>query len=284
MESDRLLFRTVCREYSNLFKLSKRDHIKDQIANCAGNQRSLFRIVDSMLCTTGSQLPVCDSPLQLASDFNRSFIEKIQEICKAFVTGSFHSMSSNVSDSVSRFSCFKNLTDDDIIKVIMSSPKSSSIVDVLPTRILVDNIDVLIPFITCLFNCSLSEGIFPDCFKTACVRPLLKKPSLDSNVLRNYRPVSNLPFLSKVLERVVAGQLLDYMNDNHLFNSFQSAYRPFHSCETALLKVQSDIFCALDERCVVIHVMLDLSAAFDTLDHDIYSIVFLLVLALTNQL
>ena len=120
-----------------------------------------------------------------------------------------------------------------------------------------------------LVNSSLSEGVFPSCFKTACVKPLLKKPSLDTNVLKNYRPVSNLPFLSKVLERVVAGQLMNYMNENSLFNIFQSAYRPFHSCETALLKVQSDILCALDTRCVVIHVMLDLSAAFDTLDHRI---------------
>ena len=120
-----------------------------------------------------------------------------------------------------------------------------------------------------MFNLSLSEGVFPECFKNACFEPLLKKPSLDVNVLKNYRSVSNLPFLSKVLERVVAGQLFEHMDVNNLFSPLQSAYRPFHSCETALLKVQSDIFCALDTRCVVIHVMLDLSAAFDTLDHGI---------------
>ena len=81
--------------------------------------------------------------------------------------------------------------------------------------------------------------------------------------------MSNLPYLSKVLERVVADQLQRYMDDNGLHNPFQSAYRKFHSCETALLKVQNDILRALDSKHVVIHVMLDLSAAFDTLDHEL---------------
>ena len=120
-----------------------------------------------------------------------------------------------------------------------------------------------------MVNSSINEVIIPRLFKSACVRPLPKKTSLDCNILKNYRPVSNLPFLSKVLERVVARQLQDYMNDNNLNNPYQSAYRQFHSCATALVKVQSDIFCALDKRCVVIHVMPDLSAAFDTLDHNI---------------
>ena len=177
--------------------------------------------------------------------------------------------SSEMCQSNSTFDSFNCVSSDEVMKFIMRSPKSSSVVDTVPTRILVDNIDVLLPFITCLINCSLSQGIFPSLFKNACVRPLLKKPSLDRNVLRNYRPVSNLPFLSKVLERVVAQQFQTYMNDNALYSTFQSAYRPFHSCETALVKVQSDILCALDTKCVVIHVMLDLSAAFDTLEHTI---------------
>ena len=99
------------------------------------------------------------------------------------------------------------------------------------------------------------------------MKPLLKKTTLDPNILKNYRPVSNLPYLSKVLERVVAAQIQRYMDDNDLHNPFQSAYRPRHSCETALLKVNNDVLRALDNNQIVIHVMLDLSAAFDTLDH-----------------
>ena len=87
--------------------------------------------------------------------------------------------------------------------------------------------------------------------------------------MKNYRPVSNLPFISKVLEKVVAKRLDDHMLDNNLYSSVQSAYRERHSTETALLKVQSDILTALNSGSGAVLLMLDLSAAFDTIDHGI---------------
>ena len=92
------------------------------------------------------------------------------------------------------------------------------------------------------------------------------KPGL-APVLSNYRPISNLPFLSKLLERVAASQLLDYMHSNSLFEPLHSAYRKFHSTETALLKIQNDVLCSMDHGGVTLLVLLDLSAAFDTVDH-----------------
>ena len=87
--------------------------------------------------------------------------------------------------------------------------------------------------------------------------------------MKNYRPVSNLPFLSKVLEKIVAARLDSHLALNNLQDRYQSAYRKHFSTETALLKVQSDILAALDEGSCVALIMLDLSAAFDTLDHEI---------------
>ena len=87
--------------------------------------------------------------------------------------------------------------------------------------------------------------------------------------MKNYRPVSNLPFISKVLEKVVVKRLDDHMLDNNLYSSGQSAYRERHSTETALLKVQSDILTALNSGSGAVLLMLDLSAAFDTIDHGI---------------
>ena len=95
----------------------------------------------------------------------------------------------------------------------------------------------------------------------------MKKPDLDSNELKNYRPVSNLPFVSKVLEKVVDKRLEAHLTSNNLHEKHQSAYRKFHSTETALLKVQNDILQSLDQGNVTVLVMLDLSAAFDTIDH-----------------
>ena len=107
----------------------------------------------------------------------------------------------------------------------------------------------------------------PKSFKRALIRPLLKKPGLDPNVLKNYRPVSNLSFLSKVLDKVVDSRLERHLTENSLHAVHQSAYRKFHSTETALLKVQNDILQSLDKNCVTALVLLDLSAAFDTIDH-----------------
>jgi hypothetical protein len=106
---------------------------------------------------------------------------------------------------------------------------------------------LLLPYITKLVNVSLAEGCMPQCLKTANVTPLLKKEGLDINNLKNYRPVSNLAFFGKTIERVVAEQLNDHMSVHGLQDPLQSAYRAGHSTETALLKLKSDMDQALDE-------------------------------------
>ena len=107
--------------------------------------------------------------------------------------------------------------------------------------------------------------------KEALVTLLLKKASLDPEVLKNYRPVSNLSFVSKIIEKVVATHLNEHFRIN-LMEDIQSAYRQFHSTETALLCVKNDILIARDQTKMVSLVLLDLSAAFDTIDHNIHNI------------
>jgi hypothetical protein len=120
-----------------------------------------------------------------------------------------------------------------------------------------------------LVNAALSSGTFPSQLKSAIVLPLLKKPSLDTEILKNYRPVSNLSFVSKLIEKVVALRILDHMKDNNLLDEMQSAYRSGHSTETALLRVHNDIVISVDQGKGVALILLDLSAAFDTVDHEI---------------
>ena len=101
----------------------------------------------------------------------------------------------------------------------------------------------------------------------ASVKPLLKKQSLRSDEFKNFRPISNLGFLSKVVEKYVAKQLIDYLDANGLNVSYQSAYRKLDSTETALIRVHNDIAIVSDQKRSVILLILDLSAAFDSVDH-----------------
>ena len=108
--------------------------------------------------------------------------------------------------------------------------------------------------------------------KSAIVTPIPKARNLkgpEAELLKNYRPVTNLPFCSKVLERVVADQLTQHMSEYQLHDPFQSAYKKLHGTETALVRVHNDILSNTDQGMVTVLVLLDLSAAFDTLDHGI---------------
>ena len=118
-----------------------------------------------------------------------------------------------------------------------------------------------------IVNLSISTCIFPSSCRSSIVIPLIKKPGLDSEVLKNYRPVSNLSFLSKIIEKVISTQLVTYIVDNGLTDDFQSAYKCGHSTETALLRVYKDIVVTIGKGNGNFLVLLELSSAFDTIDH-----------------
>ena len=151
----------------------------------------------------------------------------------------------------------------------MSSPKSTCSSDPVPSNHLPLCIDATAPVITRIVNLSLSSDKFPKKFKYAVVKPLLKKRKLDSTDLKNYRTISNFSFLSKLVERIIANRLLTYPTSHDLLAKFQSAYPKFHSSETALVYLQNDILVALEAGPLTALLLLDLSAAFDTIDRNI---------------
>ena len=140
--------------------------------------------------------------------------------------------------------------------------------DIIPTARLKKVLGTILPSLTHIVNKSLAQGEFYTNWKEALVKPLVKNRKLGTT-LTNYRPVSNLHFISKIVEKVTLDQFTQHCNRNSLLPNYQSAYRQHHSCETSLVKLVNDILWTMEKQLVTVVVILDLSAAFDTVDHDL---------------
>ena len=143
-------------------------------------------------------------------------------------------MNSNVSaqDLASNsFTSCKSLSMDDVRYIIMRSSKKSCSLDPVPTSLVVECMDELLPVITLIINLSLQSGHFPEVWKEAVVTPLLKKCGSDSSNFKNFRPVSNLSYISKLTESAVADMIQSHLAENNLYPVFQSACRKLHSTE-----------------------------------------------------
>ena len=204
------------------------------------------------------KLPEHASTEELANRFAVFFTDKVCEIRDELPDLSRHQLNIHTPALTCSLNVFSAVTETEVRKIIAKSPTKSCSLDPAPTWMVKDSV-----------NLSLQSANVPDSIKQALVTPLLKKDDLDPEVLKNYRPVSNLSFLSKVLERIVAARLTNYMTINQLHEPMQSAYRACHSTETALVQVQNDILLTLNQGGAAILVLLDLSAAFDTIAHSI---------------
>ena len=258
--------------YNHLLTQAKQDYFKTKIET-AETSKDLYKVCDNLLNREQkSVLPTHDCVKDLADKFITYFNDKISNIRKDLEKAPI-STSQTPHDIFIKFDgevldSFTEVSDDDIRKIIHSSPTKSCALDPIPTWLLKKCEDELIPVLTLIVNTSLSCAEFPKELKRAFLTPLIKKIILDAEILKNYRPVSNLSFLSKLIERIVCVQLVNHLDKNGLYEVFQSAYRQLHSTETALLRVQNDILQAVDSRGGAILVLLDLSAAFDTIDHE----------------
>ena len=146
--------------------------------------------------------------------------------------------------------------------------KTTCSYDPFPTRLLMSHQHATVPILQHIVNLCLTTGDFPISCKSYIVIPLIKKPGLEREIFKKYRPVSNLSFLPKVIEKVISIRILGHILDTNIVDSFQSAYRAGHSCETALLRVYNDIVTTVGKGNGSFLVLLNLSAAFDTIDHN----------------
>ena len=259
---DRLAWEQKLGTTHSLYERKSSNYWRDEIAASKGNTTRLWRTLHGVLGeTTGDE----NCP-HSAEDFASYFRDKVDAVRASTSTTPTYDVPCRATPTLEEWTL---VSVDEVEQLISSALNKTCELDPAPTWLVKEMRGLLSPFITLLFNKSLMSACFPAAFKQALVRPSLKKVGLDAGDLKNFRPVSNLPFLAKLLERVVQVRLQGFLDTNRLMPTAQSAYRKFHSTETATARVYNDLLLATDRGQVSALCLLDLTAAFDTVDHEL---------------
>ena len=258
----------------DLLDFKKRcEYNKQSLKASSGDTKTLYKKLNRLLGNVAKDLPTNSDPVKLSEDFKDFFADKVNKI-RADIEDEAEDLIPTVDDQIPpgvtyNLSCFSTITIEEVEKRIKNMSNKFCSLDPIPTFLLKSCSDGLSPLILHIVNSSIRTAEFPAYMKKAVIKPTLKKENADADCLKNYRPVSNLPAISKLLERVVLDQLNQHLSENDLHCSVQSGYRPHHSCETLLVTMSDDIIREIQADNIVIVVLLDLSAAFDTIDHSI---------------
>ena len=268
--ANKILFEKIRSETTVMANLKKKQYYSSLIEKHKGDVRAIYNVVNRELDRKQDYvLPSSQNIVDLSTQFNEFFNQKIlkiranlpQDDCPCIEDSETPNLNSQ-----SYLNKFEPCTEHELSEIIKEHGIKCAPTDFLPTSILNDNIESLIPLLCKLVNQSLSEGSI-DGLKIADIIPTLKDHKLDPNDFKNYRPISNLSFLGKLIERVVLSRLNEHLNRNNLNIPQESAYKKHHSTETILLKVTNDLLMACDSKSATVLMLLDLSAAFDTVDH-----------------
>jgi hypothetical protein len=206
-----------------------------------------------------------------ANEFSDYFVRKIDAIRDGIVTSNINNNTTPIDNApiqhtVAPLTSFSRVSEQLVATMVRAAKNKCCSLDPMPPSIIKQLIEELCPLITGIINASLSSASMPIRERHALVTPVLKRTGLDADDLKNYRPVSNLSFLSKLQERAVSAQLKQHIDGGGLYPKHQSAYRTNFSTETALLKLHNDIVFNKCQGNGTALIMLDLSAAFDTID------------------
>ena len=272
LDADREIFVNKRKETTLAAYNKKVNYYTVQMNKFGTNPRGLFNFANKFMDVKKStSLPShedSDNGRQdLANEFNNNFMlkpkvihEQLQQVTPRIA---FNSYSNFNGEFLSEFA---PTNVEELKEIVNGSPIKCSNMDSLPLNLTKEYIEMLLPVWCQLVNLSLKSGNIEG-LKGAEILPLLKAHDLDPDKFTSYRPISNLNFVGKLVERVVLKRLDTHMELNNLAVQNQSGYKKKHSTETLLLKVTNDLLVVADKSSATVLLMLDLSAAFDTVDH-----------------
>ena len=261
--NDRQNYVNKCKEINDLLSKAKADYYKSKLAECDKDNKAIFKVINELLHRNAGEIfpNVAGAQSYLPQKINDFFTDKID-----LIRHKLNSYSVNASDlsdvnfqsfldvysQSDQLSRFYVLSDAAVEILIVSRPTKHSQLDPIPTWLLKENSKELLSLITKIINSSITSGNFPNDLKCAILAPLLKKYNLDPMIFNNLRPISDLAFMSKLLESAVCNQYKAHLKRHGLAELYQSAYKENHSVETALICVQNDIVSALDDKKICI--------------------------------
>ena len=266
-QEDRDAFVALRKETTKMARGKKQEHYVSKIREATNKPKMLFKVVNTLTDSEKvNALPTAASDTILANNFLSYFREKIRKIRQSFQPAASPSDESTTAN-ISSFHTFDEVTEDELKEIIKSYGVNTSPEDPIPANLLKDHADILIPYWLEIVNLSLSTGSM-DCLVSAVISPLLKEADglVDPELYPNFRPVSNLIFLSKLIERCVKVQLDKHMSRNKLHSEQAYGYKSGHSTELLLVDVVDNLLTAFDKKQASVLLLLDLSAAFDTVD------------------
>ena len=199
--------------FNRLLECAKTKYYSNMLRENEDNPKALWNSIKKVL----HRSPKIVLPDHTTTNtFGRYFTEKITKVRSGLLSTDFDPPVT--SSYKNKFVSFRTISEEEVLKIIKCTPNKSCDLDPIPTSLVLDCISVLLTPITNIVNYSLQEGSFPSCFKTAHVTPLLKKTGLDRNILKNYRPVSSLSYISKLIEKAVATKINEHIAHEGISN------------------------------------------------------------------
>ena len=271
---NKLEYKRKCDNYYSNVRLIRSNHYKNVITENRDDLKAIYGIVNK-LSGDRKQLvyPTSIPENEISDKFAEYFTEKILTIRQKLSEDEIL----YENDEIDMSSChlaadfvplkkFDLVSMDELNLVYREMKKKNYRYDPVPTKVLTKCFEKVSPCILQIINKSISSRIFPSNLKHATVLPLIKDENGNAECMKNYRPLHNTPMLAKITEKCILRQLNSHITANSLHSQTQSGYKKYHSCETALLKLVNDVQLEIEQNKLSLILMLDQSAAFDTVD------------------